>query len=135
MERSASFINRIFNLRPGDFARSLPLFAYYLLIVTFYMMARVARDAIFLDHFSKEQLPYADMSVALLAAIVVAPYIRVGYRVSLHNLQISSLLFFAVNLVGFWWGLHFYKVAWLAPAFYVWVGICGILTIAQVWTL
>ena len=24
-------INRIFNLRPGDFARGLPLFAYYFL--------------------------------------------------------------------------------------------------------
>ena len=35
MEKSASFISRIFNLRPGDFARGLPLFAYYLLIVTF----------------------------------------------------------------------------------------------------
>ena len=38
-----SFIGRVFNLRPGDFARGLPLFAYYLLIVTFYQMARLAR--------------------------------------------------------------------------------------------
>src|SRR5262245_40286248 len=122
MEKSASFINRIFNLRPGDFARGLPLFAYYLLIVTFYMMARVARDAIFLDHFSKEQLPYADISVALLAGFIVAPYIRAGYRASLQNLQIGSLLFFSVNLIAFWWGLHFYKLPWLATVFYVWVG-------------
>ena len=111
MEKSISFINRIFNLRPGDFGRGLPLFSYYLLIVTFYMMARVARVAIFLDHFSKEQLPYADLSVALLAAVVVAPYIRAGYKASLHNLQIASLLFFAVNLFAFWWGFHFYKSA------------------------
>jgi ATP/ADP translocase len=102
MEKSISFINRIFNLRPGDFVRALPLFAYYLLIVTFYMMARVARDAIFLDHFSKEQLPYADICVALAAAFIVAPYIQAGYRMSLRNLQIGSLSFFAANLLAFW---------------------------------
>jgi ATP/ADP translocase len=131
----ASRLNRVFDLRPGDFVRALPLFAYYLLIVSFYMMSRVARDAIFLDRFSKEQLPYADMSVALLSAFIVAPYIRAGYRASLRNLQMGSLLFFAANLGAFWWGFHFHKWTWLSAAFYVWVGICGILSIAQVWTL
>jgi len=135
MGKSVLFINRIFNLRPGDFAKGLPLFAYYLLIVTFYTMARVVRDSIFLAHFKKEQLPFADLSIALLAAIVAAPYIRAGYKASLHHLQIGSLLFFTANLLVFWWGLHFYQTSWVAAAFYVWVGTCGILTVAQVWTL
>ena len=130
-----SFISRVFNLRPGDFARGLPLFAYYLLIVTFYQMARLARVSIFLEHFKPVQQPYADMSVAILAACIVAPYIRAGNRASLPNLQTGSLLFFSLNLVGFWWGLHFRNWPWLAAVFYVWVGICGILAWAQVWTL
>src|SRR5260370_34704148 len=75
------------------------------------------------------------MSVAVLAACIVAPYIRAGRRASLANLQTGSLLFFSLNLVGFWWGLHFRNWAWLAAVFYVWVGICGILAWAQVWTL
>jgi AAA family ATP:ADP antiporter len=135
MEKSLSFINRAFNLRPGDFSRALPLFAYYLLIITFYAMGRVARVAIFLEHFKAVQLPYADMSVAVAASLVVAPYIRAGRRVSLPNLQTGCLLFFFVSLVGFWWGIHVRNLAWLSPVFYVWVGICGVLTIAQVWTL
>jgi ATP:ADP antiporter, AAA family len=135
MGKSVSFINRIFNLRPGDFGRALPLFAYYLLIVTFYTMARVVRDSLYLAHFRKDQLPYVDLSIALLSAIVVAPYIRAGYRASLHHLQIGSLLFFTFNLLVFWWGLHYYQAPWVAAAFYIWVGICGILTVAQVWTL
>src|SRR2546426_2893274 len=92
MNKSASFINRLLGLRSGELARGLPLFAYYFLIVTFYMMARIARDAIFLDHFNREQLPYADMSVAVMAAFILAPYIRTGYKVSLRNLQMGSLL-------------------------------------------
>src|SRR5215468_10468867 len=135
MERSVSFINRIFHLRPGDLARGLPLFCYYFLIVTFYTMARVARDAIFLDHFSSAQLPYADMSIGVLAGFVLAPYFRAGSRTSLRSLQIYSLLFFDLNLVAFWWGFHFHNWTWLAAVFYVWVGISGILAVAQVWTL
>src|SRR5713226_4618552 len=83
----ASRINRLFNLRPGDFARGLPLFAYYLLIVSFSQIARVARVAIFLDHFKPVQQPYVDMSVAVLAVCIIAPYIRAGRRASLANLQ------------------------------------------------
>src|SRR5262245_20138913 len=135
MEKSASFINRLFNLRPGDFARGLPLFAYYFLIITFYMMGRVARPAIFLEYFTAVQLPYADICVATAAAFIVALYIRAGRRTSLGNLQLGSLLFFAANLVAMWWGLHVEKWAWLAPVFYVWVGICGILCVTQVWTM
>ena len=135
MDKSASFINRVLNLRSGELVRGLPLFGYYFLVITFYMMARVARDAIFLDNFNREQLPYADMSVAVVAAFILAPYIRAGYKVSLRNLQMGSLLFFTMNLGAFWWGFHFHKWAWLAAAFYVWVGVCGILMVGQVWTL
>src|SRR5215813_10109321 len=134
MEKSASFINRIFNLRPGDFGRGLPLFAYYLLIITFYTMGRVARVAIFLDHFKTVEQPYADMSVAVLAAFIIAPYIRAGRKANLRNLQTASLLFFSANLIVFW-RFHFHNWPWVSAMFYVWVGVCGILTVAQVWTL
>src|SRR5262249_47629556 len=135
MEKSASFINRVFNLRPGDMGRGLPLFGYYFLIVTFYMMGRVARVALFLDHFKTVHQPYADIAVSLLAGFIVAPYIRAGRRANLRNLQSASLVFFALNLLVFWWGLHFHNWPWISALFYVWVGVCGILAIAQVWTL
>src|SRR5437870_8327182 len=135
MDKSASFINRVLNLRSGELVRGLPLFGYYFLVITFYMMARVARDAIFLDSFNREQLPYADMSVAVVAAFILAPYIRAGYKVSLRNLQMGSLLFFTMNLGAFWCGFHFHIWVWLAAALYLWVGVCGILMVGQVWTL
>src|SRR5262245_36928799 len=128
-------ISRIFNLRPGDFARGLPLFAYYFLIITFYQIGRVARVAIFLDHFKPAQQPYADMSIALLAGFVISLYIRAGHKVSLRNLQIGTLIFFAANLTAIWWGLQVQKWTWLGPLFYLWVGIFGILAVAQAWTL
>jgi AAA family ATP:ADP antiporter len=105
------------------------------LIITFYQIGRVARVAIFLDHFKPAQQPYADMSIALFAGFVISLYIRAGHKVSLRNLQIGTLMFFAANLIAIWWGLEFHKWAWLAPLFYLWVGMFGILAVAQVWTL
>jgi AAA family ATP:ADP antiporter len=128
-------INRIFNLRPGDFKRGLPLFGYYFLIISAYMMARVARSALFLDQFEAVKLPYADVAIAALVGFIVAFYIRAGRRASLRNLQLGSLLFFAANILAFWWGFQFRRVEWLSPVFYVWVGIFGVLAVTQVWTL
>src|SRR5437763_537514 len=69
------------------------------------------------------------------AATVRQPGRHAGRRASLHNLQTASLLFFSINLLGFWWGLHFQNWPWLSTVFYVWVGVCGVLSVAQVWTL
>ena len=89
MAKSLSFINRVFNLRPGDFQRGLPLFGYYFLIISSYGMARAARDSLFLDRFKAIQLPYADIAIAALVGFIVAFYIRLGRKVSLRNLQVD----------------------------------------------
>src|SRR5262245_8372963 len=135
MEKSASFINRIFNLRPGDFTRGLPLFAYYFLIISSYGMARAARDSLFLDRFKAVQLPYADIAIAALVGFIVAFYIRLGRGASLRNLQVVTLLLIALSYVGFWWGLQSDRWIWLSPTLYVWVGIYGVIAVSQVWTM
>jgi len=95
-------VNRLFNLRPGDFSRGLPLLGYSLLIITSYVMAQVARDALFLNTFTPQQLPYVDIASAALVSIVIAFYIRLGRRAGLRNLLVSSLLFYTANVIVLW---------------------------------
>ncbi|PYS53130.1 MAG: hypothetical protein DMG13_13855 [Acidobacteria bacterium] len=128
-------INRLFNLRPGDFIRGLPLFGYSLLIISSYVMAQVARDALFLNKFTPQQLPYVDITSAALVGIIVAVYIRLGRRTGLRNLLAGSLLFYTANVIVLWSAVHYYKYPWLYPVLYIWVGIFGVLAPAQVWTL
>src|SRR5438552_1667512 len=135
MEKSASFISRIFNLRSGDIARGLPLFAYYFLVISSYGMGRTARDSIFLDQFKAVQLPYADIAVAALVGFIVAAYIRLGHRMSLRNLQLGTLVVFSLSYFGFWWALHTTNWIWISPTLYVWVGIYGVVAVTQVWTM
>jgi AAA family ATP:ADP antiporter len=100
-----------------------------------YVTGRVARDALFLARFQAVQLPYADIASAVLVGFVVVGYVRLGQRTSLRNLLVGSQFFFATNCVLFWALAHYYHPVWLYPAFYVWVGLFGVLAPTQVWTL
>src|SRR6266478_1889805 len=126
---------RVLNIQPGDLGRGILLCACLFLIMSSYVTGRVARDALFLARFQAVQLPYADIASALLVGIVVVGYVRLGQMTSLRNLLVGSQLFFATNCVLFWALAHFYHPGWLYPAFYVWVGLFGVLAPTQVWTL
>ncbi len=128
-------LHRALNLREGDIARGVLLFVYLFLIITTYVTAKIARDALFLDKFLAVQLPYVDISVAVLVGFVVAAYVRIGRRLELAKLLVASLLFFALNSFVFWILVKHYHWAWLFPVLYIWAGIFGVLAPAQVWTL
>jgi len=129
------WIERTLNVYPEDLGRGLLLSSCLFLIISSNVIGKVARDALFLAHFQAVQLPYADIAIGILVGFVVAGYIRLARRTSLRSLLIGSHLFFAANCGVFWVLAHFYHPAWLYPAFYIWVGIFGVLAPTQVWTL
>jgi ATP:ADP antiporter, AAA family len=129
------WIERALNIQPGDLGRGVLLSACLFLIISSYVTGRVARDALFLARFQAVQLPYADIASAILVGIVVVGYVRLGRRTSLRKLLVGSQFFFATNCILFWALSHYYHPAWLYPAFYVWVGLFGVLAPTQVWTL
>lgn len=129
------WIERALNIQPGDLGRGAVLCACLFLIISSYVTGRVARDALFLARFQAVQLPYADIASAILVGIVVVGYVGLARRISLRSLLMGSQFFFATNCVIFWALAHYYHPAWLYPAFYVWVGLFGVLAPTQVWTL
>lgn len=131
----ANFIERLLKLQRGDLARGTLLFSYLFLIIASYVIGKVTRDALFLDQFAAVLLPYADIIIAVSVGAVVAVYIRAGRLLSLPHLLVGCLLFFAANAFLFWWLATSYQWPLLNAVIYVWVGIVGVLTPAQVWTL
>ncbi|HEY4901066.1 MAG TPA: Npt1/Npt2 family nucleotide transporter [Terriglobales bacterium] len=135
MNRWIEWIERALNLYPGDLGRGVPLSACLFLTISAYVIGKVARDTLFLAHFAAVQLPYADIASGVLVGFVVVLYLRVGRRISLGNLLVGSPLFFAGTCVLFWVSARYSRLTWLYPAFYVWVGMFGVLAPTQVWTL
>lgn len=127
-------IERLLNLQSGDLRRGGLLFTYLFLIMASYMMARVSRDALFLDQFRADQLPFVDLAIAGMMGFVISGYLLIGRRITLRMLLAGSLIFFALNALVFWWLTRF-EFRWLFPVIYVWVGLFGALAPAQVWTL
>jgi ATP:ADP antiporter, AAA family len=129
------WIGRVLNVHPGDLGRGLLLSSCLFLIISSYMIGKVARDALFLARFQAVQLPYADIASGVFVGFVVAGYLRLARRISLRNLLIGSQLFFAANCAVFWALANFFHPAWLYPVFYIWVSVFGVLAPTQVWTL
>ncbi len=129
------WVERLLNLRRGDLARGILLSSYYFLIISSYIVGQVARDALFLDRFQPDQLPYVDISIAILVGFVIAAYIRIGRTASLGTALMGTLTLFASSAIFFWWAFTTFRWTWLFPALYIWVGIFGVLATTQVWTL
>jgi len=131
-------VRKVFRVRAGEEVRSVLLFAYLLLIIASYVIGKVARSALFLSRIPADQLPFVILAIAALTLFIIAGYVHIGRRVGVRNLLAGSLVFLALNAVVFWVMFHFHpapRPLWFSWAFYIWVGIYGVLTPAQVWTL
>lgn len=128
-------LERLLNLQPGDTTRGFLLFAYLFLVMSSYMAARIARDAIFLDDYLAVDLAYVDLASALLIGLVVAGYLSVGRHLRLPALLVGSLVVYTLNLVALWYIATVHDPRWLSPIIYIWVSLFGALAPVQVWTL
>lgn len=128
-------LERVLDLRPGELARGLLLFAYLFFVIGSFTVGKAVRDALFIDEFGAMLLPYADMAIAAIVGVWVSIYLRISRRVDVRTLLMGSLGFFAVNCVVFWYLTRVSDAAWLTPVIYVWVGMFGVVAPAQVWTL
>ncbi len=130
------WIERVLNVQPGDLGRGALLCTCLFLVISSYVIGKVAGAALFLSRFQAKQLAYADISSSVLVALVVAGYVLIARRVSLESLLFGSLLFFSSNCALFWALTHYhFHLTWLFPVFYVWVKIFGVLAPTQIWTL
>ncbi len=92
-----SLAERALGLNGRELRRAFPLFAYLFLTMASSVASKAARDALFLDRYRAIDLPYVDIAIAVLVGIAASLYIWVGHRTNLRNLQVGSLVFFALN--------------------------------------
>ena len=130
------WIERALNIHSGDLGRGSLLCACLFLVISSYVIGKVAGAALFLSRFQAKQLAYADIASSVIVALVVAGYVLVARRVALQGLLIGSTIFFASNCTIFWALAHYRPhLAWLFPVFYIWVKVFGVLAPTQIWTL
>jgi ATP:ADP antiporter, AAA family len=132
-----SLVERGLGLTGAELRRAFPIFAYLFLIMSSSVASKAARDALFLDRYRAIDLPYVDIAIAVLVGVAASAYIRFGQRTNLRNLQLGSLIFFAVNALVFWiWSVSATNESGVMfVVIYLWVGVFSVLAPSQVWTL
>ena len=122
---------RALKIRDGEAAKVLWMGLYLLLVVSSFIIGRIARDALFLSAFDKKYLAYMYISVAAAVPIPAYLYARVVDRYRRDRLVVVTLIGLAVLflvmrvlLIG----------AWGTVVLYNFVEVAGTFLILQFWT-
>ena len=127
-------LNRVFEIREGEYLRTFLMFFYLLLTIASYITTSSARDALFLKKLGADQLPYVYILIAVVVGIISPFYLKIANRVTLNQLIRYTSLVTILNFFLFWWILRF-GGAWLYYVMYIWVSLFGAITTSQFWLL
>ena len=128
IERLLSLVTR---LRPGEGHAALLFFLQAFLLLSSYQTVKALREAFMLTKFSAETRSYAVALMALVLMLVVPVYGWVRRRLEAAQLLRAVTIFFVVTLPLF--AVLFHTGTSIALPFYIWVGIFGVMVVAQMW--
>lgn len=106
---------------------------HFILMVILYFL-KPARDSLFLTENGPSELPFVYILLALVSIPVTQLLSSVMSRYSVRSVLMWTLGFLLINLILLRW-LFTLQQDWIFMAFYVWVGIFGILVISLFWIL
>jgi len=123
------------DIRPGEAGTALLLTLNVFLLLLSYYLIKPVREALVISAHGPLVRSSLAAAQAILFIFIVKGFSRLASRVPRHLLITWVTLFFISNLVVFYllklWGV---PVEIRAVAFFIWVGIFNIMTVAQFWS-
>ena len=129
-----SRVRRFFDVRPGEGLPVLLTFLYIAVVVAAYLLAKPIRNGLFLRQYGPYYLVYVYAAVPIALSVFVPLYSRAAARIGSRVLTAATLLFFATNVLLFWYAFSFHPFTLLPGVFYVWVNCFGIIAPVQAWS-
>jgi ATP:ADP antiporter, AAA family len=127
-ERLLSLVTRV---RPGEGRTAFLFFMHGFLLLSSYQVVKALREAFMLTKFSAETRSYAVALMALVLMLVVPLYGRIRRHLDGERLLRAVTLFFVVTMPMF--ALLANAGVSIAFAFFIWVGIYGVMVVSQMW--
>lgn len=128
IEKLFSLVTRI---RPGEGRGILLLCINGFLLTCCYLILKTLREPLILTEFGAEQKSYAVATIAVVLFFVVPLYGVLFRRTNRTQLVVIVSTFFLVQLAIFYL-LHQSGIS-IAFVYFVWIGIFGVMVIAQFW--
>jgi ATP/ADP translocase len=111
------------------------LLALYFVLISAVVLIQSMAFGLFIADFGPQRLPYAYLTIAVLASLVAFAYLRIGARVSFGRLLSVNLGFLALGSLALWLGLGTTGRATAVFLLPVWFQIFVTLANLAVWPL
>ena len=123
-------------MRPGEWPPVLLLQAQIFLIIAVLLIAKPVGNALFLNRFGAESLPYAYILTAVVAAVISSAYAAAMKYFSVLRVNLWSLGICILLLLTFVLMIPYrYTQDVVAVGLYLWVALFGVLAASQFWTI
>ena len=127
-------LRRFLDVRPGEGLSVLLSFLYIATVVASFLLAKPIRNGLFLKQYGPYSLVYVYAAVPIALTLFVPLYNRAVARIGTRLVTVATLLFFATNVLFFWYAFRFYPFEFLPAVFFVWVNCFGIIAPVQAWS-
>jgi ATP:ADP antiporter, AAA family len=133
-EKLAALLKPVADIRPEERFKTWVMFFYFFLTISLIYILKPVRNALFLGELGAKNLGYVYIGEGIFLIFVTSAYIFLSRKFPRKQFFPGILLFFASNLVLFWF-LFRAKVPYLSAYFYIWVASFSITSTTQFWML
>ncbi|HVP48224.1 MAG TPA: Npt1/Npt2 family nucleotide transporter [Bryobacteraceae bacterium] len=124
---------KLFDVRKGEYARTLYMSLYLLLVMVAYYILKPVSAAMFLNKFNIDKLPYLYILIAGAGGVLAYLYTRIALKSSLTTAVSWTMLIAIVCLVALWWLVGLKNLPWMLYVFNIWVSLFSIVLFSQGW--
>lgn len=139
MNKAKAFWRNLFDIRPGEYARTGFMSLYLLCVLFAYYILKPVSRAMFINKFDFDDLPYLYILIAAGGGLLAFAYSKAAVKTSLKAAVTWAMSLSVLCLVAIWWLLGFRdaeghaRFAWMLYVFNVWVSLFSVVTVSQGW--
>ncbi len=132
MRRVRLFWQSVYDVRPGERARTFLMALHMMFVLFAYYILKPVSRALFLNKFEIDRLPLLNVLIAVCGGLLAFLYTRVAVRASLQVAIYWSTGISLSCLVAIWWLLQF-DFGWMLYVLNIWVSLFSIILVSQAW--
>ncbi len=134
MRRLSAAWRSLFDVRPGEYRRTVFMSLYLLFVLFAYYVLKSASEAMFLNKFDIDKLPNLYILMAVFGGALAYVYSKLAARTSLRTAVTWTMFLSIACLLAMWFPLRF-RQSTMVYVFAVWVRLFSVVTVTQGWVV
>lgn len=134
MRKLSAAWRSLFDVRPGEYRRTVFMSLYLLFVLFAYYVLKSASESMFLNKFDIDKLPNLYILMAVFGGALAFVYSKLAARTSLRTAVTWTMFLSIACLLAMWFPLR-YRQSTMVYVFAVWVRLFSVVTVTQGWVV